>query len=214
MHLPADPQVFRVLVVCTGNVCRSPLIEQLLRGMVAECSHVSVSSAGTYAMVDAHMPQPAQDLAVRLGVPAALPAAHEPTQLTVPRIAEADLVLTASREHRAEVVRLLPRSNRYAFTLREAARLLESVAANPPAALSPREALTTPAGLRALVAAMLAERGYAAMPDDPADDDIVDPYLRPPAVYDRSGAQVTDALDRAQTALNALLGASLTRPTT
>ncbi len=56
---------------------------------------------------------------------------------------------------------------------------------------------------------MLAERGYAAMPDDPADDDIDDPYMRSPAVYDRSGSQTTDALDRAKAALSALLPGEL-----
>ena len=205
----ADPHVFRVLVVCTGNVCRSPLIEQMLHTTYADCSQVSFASAGTHAMVDAQMPQPAQDLAVRLGVDVALPAAHEPSQLTEWAVNRADLVLAASREHRADVVRALPRANRYTFTLREAARLLESVASNPPATLPPRDTLATPQGLRALVAAMLAERGFAAMPDDPADDDIVDPYLRSPAFYDRSGAQVSEALARAQQALSTLLPAEL-----
>ncbi|GMA87571.1 hypothetical protein GCM10025868_28210 [Angustibacter aerolatus] len=48
----------RVLVVCTGNVCRSPLVERLLRQRLGTDA-VDVSSAGTQALVGEPMTDPA-----------------------------------------------------------------------------------------------------------------------------------------------------------
>ncbi|UER55299.1 hypothetical protein HJG43_12960 [Kineosporiaceae bacterium SCSIO 59966] len=49
---------FRILTVCTGNVCRSPMAERLLRsGLAARCGEqaaaVEVSSAAVEALLDA-----------------------------------------------------------------------------------------------------------------------------------------------------------------
>ena len=43
----------RVLVVCTGNVCRSPLVERVLAHTVG--AQIEVQSAGTAALVDSPM---------------------------------------------------------------------------------------------------------------------------------------------------------------
>src|SRR5690606_41368685 len=42
---------FTLLIVCTGNVCRSPAIERLFRSAFAEGSGITVHSAGTGALV-------------------------------------------------------------------------------------------------------------------------------------------------------------------
>lgn len=192
---------FEVLVVCTGNVCRSPVAEQVLRARFGE-RVARFSSAGTYALVGQQMPEQAQELARRLGAqPGPL---HAPRLLDADLIARADLVLALTREHRAEIVRLLPRANRSTVTLREAARLLESLAAAPPEELdlARLRALPLPDALRELVPLALAERGFAT-PSDPADDDVVDPYRQSQEVYDESGRQIADAIDRIERALRA-----------
>lgn len=194
---------FHVLVVCTGNVCRSPVTEQVLRARFGE-RFARFSSAGTFALVGQQMPEQAQQLARALGAEPG--PVHAPRLLDADLLAGADLVLALTREHRAEIVRLLPRANRRAVTLREAARLLESLVAAPSGELdlAPLRALAVPDALRALVPMMMAERGFAAAPAAPDDDDVVDPFRQSQAVYDRSGAQIADAIDRIALALNAL----------
>lgn len=194
---------FSVLVVCTGNVCRSPVAEQVLRARFGE-RFAHFSSAGTYALVGQQMPEQAQRLARDLGAePGPL---HAPRLVDAALIDEADLVLALTREHRAELVRLLPRANRYTVTLREAARLLESLAAAPEAApdIARLRGLPVPDALRALVPMMMAERGFAAPPAEADGDDVVDPFRQSQQVYDRSGAQIADAIDRIEAALRSL----------
>lgn len=194
----------RVLLVCTGNVCRSPLAELLLRRTFADCPGVQFASAGTYALTEGAMPEPACDVAEGWGLDRFDAEAHQPRQLTAELVAEADVVLALTRDHRAEVVRLLPRANRYTFTLREVARLLESAAQTAAqTATQPPTAGPLPRTVPELVEAARAERGYAPLPDDPADDDVIDPYRQSTAVYDRSAAQIADAVRRIAAVLSA-----------
>lgn len=196
---------FEVLVVCTGNVCRSPVAEQVLRARFGE-RFARFSSAGTFALVGEQMPEQAQQLARQLGGdPAAL---HAPRQLDETFVDRADLVLALTREHRAEIVRTLPRANRYTVTLREAARLLESLAADPDAAgeLHGLRTLPLPDALRALVPMMMVQRGFAPQPAAASDDDVVDPYRQAQEVYDESGRQIADAIDRIERALRTFAG--------
>lgn len=192
---------FRILTVCTGNICRSPLAEQLLREQL-DGLDVSVSSAGTDALVGHAMDERAAAYARELG---AARAAHAARQLTAGLVGESDLILVASREHRRSVVQLVPRAARFAFTLREFARLLDTingddraeVAARPDA----RSRLTTLVGIAA------ANRGVAELPADPADDDIVDPFRRDDAVYAASVQQLLPAVRSISPALrNATTG--------
>ena len=141
----------RVLVVCTANVCRSPLAAAILRrrwdaaGLPAE-----VSSAGVRAMTGAPVCVVSQEV---LGAPLA-GAARE---ITPDLVREADLVLTMEREQRSSVVRLLPGSQARVFTLREAAALLDGLL----------ERDTRLDGLRGLAPAMHALRGVVVPPADP-----------------------------------------------
>lgn len=194
---------FDVLVVCTGNVCRSPVAEQVLRARFGE-RFARFSSAGTFALVGQQMPEQAQELARRLGAePGPL---HAPRLIDAGIIEQADLVIALTREHRGEIVRLLPRANRFTVTLREAARLLESLAAAPEGELdlAPLRSVPVPDALRALVPMMMAERGLATPPAAAEDDDVVDPFRQSQEVYDRSGEQIIDAIDHIQTALRSL----------
>src|SRR6266487_4367262 len=101
---------FRVLVVCAGNVCRSPLAERLIRARLAAAlgggaERFLVASAGTEAVAGTPMDQRAAAVARSLG---ADPDGFRAQPVSADLVAGADLVLTATREHRAAVVRLHP----------------------------------------------------------------------------------------------------------
>ena len=111
---------YDVLVVCEGNLCRSPLAERLLTSRLAE-SGVRVSSAGVHAVVVAPMDASAAAELTRLGGD---PTEFEARQLTASMATEADLVLTATRAIRGQVVATAPSALKRTFTLLELAALL------------------------------------------------------------------------------------------
>lgn len=186
---PAPSGPFTVLTVCTGNICRSPLSETLLR-MVLAGLPVTVHSAGTHALVGEPMQAPNQAIATDLGV--ADGAEHRARQITVEHLREADLVLALSREHRREVVELLPRASRQVFTLREFARLASEISPDDLAALAGDDETTR---LRNVVELVAQLRGTLPPLDDPADADVVDPYRQSSDVYRQQAEQLIPAVN-------------------
>ena len=95
----------RILLVCTGNICRSPLAEALLTHALRErgAAEVSVTSAGTGAWDGA----PASEGAYLVGLERGLDlSGHRARLLTREVVESADLVLTMARHHRARVQEL------------------------------------------------------------------------------------------------------------
>lgn len=183
---------FRILTVCTGNICRSPQAERLLVAGFARRGlgdAVSVGSAGVAALVGEPMPEQA---AAQTAAHGGDPSGHVARQLTEDTVAHAELILTMERAHRAEVVRLVPRASRYTFTLPEFARLAvdlresgESEPAAPARSIADR--------LRALVPDIAAGRGLS-LPSAAEHDEVEDPYRRSDAAYARSATQVAVAV--------------------
>lgn len=60
--------VMHILAVCTGNICRSPLAEKVLKHRLADLA-LSVSSAGTRARAGLPMTPQSIELATARGVP-------------------------------------------------------------------------------------------------------------------------------------------------
>jgi protein-tyrosine-phosphatase len=97
--------VKRVVLVCTGNICRSPLAEALLQAALKErgVEGVTVSSAGTGAWDGA----PASEGAYLVGLERGLDlSGHRARLLTREVVDQADLILTMARHHRARVQEL------------------------------------------------------------------------------------------------------------
>ncbi len=118
-------EAFTILVVCLGNVCRSPLAEHLLRMRFEQmlgdgASAVRVSSAGVRALVGDPMNASSAEELRRLGGD---PSGFVSSQVTAARATEADLVLTATRDLRSRVLEEAPRALKRTFTIREFAAL-------------------------------------------------------------------------------------------
>jgi protein-tyrosine phosphatase len=186
-----------VLVVCTGNICRSPAAEALLRAGLGRRSGIAVTSAGLEARVGAPMDVPMRRLLQERGLSTTGAAAR---QLTPELVQAADLVLTMTTEQRAAVVTQVPTAVRRTFTLREFADL---------AGLAPGEDGAPPvARLRALMQS--APRVRARRQAGPDQDDVEDPFRRPEAAHRRALAAIDDAVEN----LLAALGASSPNPRT
>ena len=178
-------ETFRVLHVCTGNICRSPMAEHLMRDGLRkrlgdDAERFVVESAGTWGHTGSPMEPYALTTLSSYDVDGSSFAARE---LVAEHVVAADLVLGATREHRAAAVVLHPRAAPRTFTLREFARLVGQV---DPASLPAGDPVER---ARALVAAAAAHRGLVP-PPRPRDDDLDDPYQAPESAFAACGALV------------------------
>lgn len=180
---------FTILTVCTGNICRSPLTEGLLR-MVLAGLPVRVHSAGTAALIGDPMTEQNQIIARELGVTDE--AEHRARQLSADHLSDSDLVLALTRDHRRQIVELLPRASRKVFTLREFARLAAAFDFGE-TPLDP--SLSVEGRMREAVEFVAQLRGTVPPPLEPADDDVVDPYRRDDEVYARSAQQIVPSVN-------------------
>lgn len=184
---------FSILTVCTGNICRSPLAEQLLRAGLAQWPDIFVASAGTASLAGHPMPEQAQSLSREFG--GAHPELHTARDLMPSHLREADLVLALAREHRREAVQMFPKALRRSFTLREFARLIEGVTDADLAAAAALDPSDHPGRLAVLVEVAASRRGMIVPPAHPDDDDVTDPFRRSDAVYRASADQLVPAVN-------------------
>lgn len=189
-----------ILVVCTGNICRSPLAEILLRERLADLD-VRIHSAGTHALVGRGMPDPAQKLGVALGASPAMLAEHRGRLLTERMLDEADLVLTMTAEQSTHAAELAPSALLKVFPVRVFARLSATLTAAQ--VVSSSQGASGADRLRSVARAVSGRR--AAAPPAPADEDVVDPYRRPAEVYAQAGEQLAPALDEVVRVIRATL---------
>lgn len=187
MTAPADG--FRILVVCTANICRSPLVAQLLARRLTErlgtgATRVQVSSAGVRALAGHGMDPSMARLLQGYG---GTSEGFRSRQLDERLARGADLVLTATRDHRAAVVTLAPAALRRTFTIREMARLAGLIDVSS----LPRDPVER---LRALVAAVWPLRG-TSVPPHPGGDDVADPHGGPSHAYSTAAEEMARAVD-------------------
>jgi protein-tyrosine phosphatase len=132
-----------ILVVCTGNVCRSPIVEGMLRSILQTRFGDAapwVASAGTAGWVGSGAHPSSVHAAAELGIDI---SAHRARQLRADDVRSAQLVLAMAGEHRDAAARSAPDAAHVAFALKELVGLLEELprvpfANDPTAALAER----------------------------------------------------------------------------
>ena len=174
------------LFVCTGNLCRSPLAERRARHRLgATGDRWSMRSVGTRAPVGAPMDARAAQVLVELG---GTPDGHRSARLDRDVVAEADLVVTMTAEHRTAVLQMSPASMRKSFTLHEAVGLLTLLdQRDDPSGRPPEE------HLRAMVVRLGEGRSRLSRPH-PGFPDVPDPIGRSARVHREVGNEIDSAL--------------------
>jgi protein-tyrosine phosphatase len=162
-----------ILVICTGNICRSPIAEGLLHDALqrrfGEGAPV-VSSAGTSGLEGSGaMPESVQaagELGIDIG-------GHVARRLTTSMADGSDLLLCMATDHRDMLVTGSDRDD-HTFTLKELVRLLETLP-DPGLEAGPERMLER-------IAAANHARRLGVVPVS-HDDDVADPLGQPLEAY-------------------------------
>jgi protein-tyrosine-phosphatase len=102
-----------ILFICTGNTCRSPLAEYLLRHKAGEL--YKVQSAGISAFNGGPIAGHVQRLLEEQGV-----RPEHASQSVTPELIEwADLVLTMTQSHKQQLIHVFPEKGENIFTLKQ-----------------------------------------------------------------------------------------------
>jgi len=96
------------LLVCTGNVFRSPVAEQITRRLLGD-SGINVESAGILDYDGPPLPPEILELARRYGVDLSL---HKPRRVSAEMTDVADLILVFDKKQVGELVKMFPRARR------------------------------------------------------------------------------------------------------
>lgn len=103
-----------ILIVCVGNICRSPMAEYLLRARLPERSGKHISSAGIGALVGKPADETALALLKEQGINA---SEHVARQVTEEMLVDADLILAMEERHLKRLHETAPQIRGRAFLL-------------------------------------------------------------------------------------------------
>lgn len=177
-------QVADILVVCTGNIARSPFCEGLLqehaRRRWGTDPPVRVHSVGVHGLDGRGAVREMQDEAASRGVDL---SSHRGTAVRPEDVHDADLVIAMTEGHRRRLVQSAPAAKERVFTLKELARLLTGVEA-------PDDGLAAAERVRAV--ARRAHRARPRAPQATGPEDVRDPYGGSRAGYRDVATEIDD----------------------
>jgi protein-tyrosine phosphatase len=176
----------RLTFVCTGNICRSPLAEKVFRERVLErdpTSAILISSGGLRAVVGAEMDTIPQAMALRYGAD----PSHSGVQLSRQLVDSSSIMLTMTRDQRAQLVEEFPSALKRTFTFVEFVRILKEIPDEVPS-------LNAASGRTLFDIALDASQHRAEIPRQPMDD-IDDPYRRSEETHERVGTLIATLAD-------------------
>lgn len=177
-----------ILVVCTGNVCRSPYIERRLSAALSK-TDISVSSAGTGALVGSDMDSRVAHRLRELGLSS---DGFEARQLTPEIARSADLILAATREHRSSIVRMESSVLRRTYALADFSDLTAHLSKTGMVVARRADGTSGNFVRRVSDAAALGRGEIRARTRDEAE--IVDPFRAPDKILERMVEQVDTLL--------------------
>ncbi len=123
-----------ILFVCTGNSCRSPMAEGLLKKMLEEGGRrgIKVLSAGIKRGSFKNPTKEAVEAMRAFGLDI---SAHQTTPFSKEATEEANLILVMSEEHRRFILNLEPKAEERVFLLKEFAGYQENLNIKDPLGL-------------------------------------------------------------------------------
>lgn len=174
-----------ILIVCTGNIARSPLAEVLLqeaaRRRLGPQAPVWVHSVGVHGLDGRPAVDEMQQEAASRGTDL---SRHRGARVRPDDVRDADLVITMTENHRRQLLGSVPAAEEHVFTLKELARLLSAVDEPPD---------DPPVAERVRTVAHRAHRARPRAPQAVGPEDVLDPYGGSRAGY-REVAGEIDAL--------------------
>jgi protein-tyrosine phosphatase len=190
-HLGVETE-FRLLYVCTGNICRSPFAEILTRhllvgrlgGRAAAAFHVS--SAGVQGMVGSAIHPSTRHELSPWGLHRAAADRFVARRLRSEMIGHAHLVLGANTRHRSAVIEYEPGALATSFSIREFARLAAEV--------DPAELPADPVARAHELVDQVRNRRGVSPPSLPDADRIPDPMGRPQQAHHEAATLIRDAV--------------------
>lgn len=169
-----------IMVVCTGNVCRSPMGELLLARYL-EGTSIRVSSAGTQGLPG----HPIDPSSARLMASANIDSSgFRSRRLTKKMAQSADLILCFEKAQRRQIVGLAPSAVRYTFLVNEFADMCKYCAEHKLV-----QGVTVQARLQSVTNMASVIRASLPQPRD-----IADPYGRPFESFQAAAEQTNGAL--------------------
>jgi len=171
-----------VLILCTANVCRSPMAQVLLTDRLAALGQaVTVRSGGMLG--DGEPPRP-EAITAMAGYGLDI-ASHRSRRVTADDLERVDLTLALARENLRYAVVTAPAIWPRAFTIPELVRRGQAIGHRLPGE-----------SLAGWLARAHAGRNRAALLGDSSDDDVADPTGGPQRGYTETAAILSQLLGR------------------